>query len=114
MNNQRWTFIIVYFLVKNIFSLIENIFTSINGVCTDIQEHRTNHKIYYIVIVTDYINKREIRIKIDSNLFVNKGDNISVVHGIFSKQVVSMNLIKIARTEIVEIVFPMIFMFLLL
>ena len=71
-------------------------------------------KYYYIVIVTDYINKREIRIKIDSNLFVNKGDNISVVHGIFSKQVVSMNLIKISRTEIGEIVFPMIFMFLLL
>ncbi|CEO35640.1 Uncharacterised protein [[Clostridium] sordellii] len=71
------------------------------------------------MIVTDYINKREIRIKIDSNLFVNKGDNISVVHGIFSKQVVSMNLIKISRTEISrteigEIVFPMIFMFLLL
>ncbi|MFQ9309091.1 MAG: hypothetical protein ACLR2K_04105 [Paraclostridium sordellii] len=109
--------IFVYFLVKNIFALIENIFnifTSINGVCTDIQEHRTKHKIYYIVIVTDYINKREIRIKIDSNLFVNKGDNISVVHGIFSKQVVSMNLIKISRTEIGEIVFPMIFMFLLL
>ncbi|MEG2789050.1 MAG: hypothetical protein RR942_14655 [Romboutsia sp.] len=109
--------VFIYFLVKTIFALIENIFnifTSVNGVCTGIYEDRTKNRTYYIAVVTDYITKREVKIKIDSNLFIREGDNVSVVHGVFSKQVISMNLIKICRTEIGEVVFPMMFIFFLL
>lgn len=116
-NFSIFQIVFLYFLVKNIFALIENIFnifTSVNGVCTGIYEDRTRNRTYYIAVVTDYITKREVKIKIDSNLFIKEGDNVSVVHGVFSKQVISMNLVKICRTEIGEVVFPMMFIFFLL
>ncbi|MEW9080284.1 hypothetical protein [Terrisporobacter glycolicus] len=100
----------IYFILQNSFALIENIFnifTSINGTCTGIYERRTRSNIsYYKVVITDYTNKREVKVKIDSNSFMSEGDSLEVVHGVFSKQLVSINSVVYSRGNNSKLMFP--------
>lgn len=100
----------IYFILKNSFALIENIFnifTSINGTCTGIYEHTTrSNRRYYKVVITDYTNKREVKVKIDSDLFISEGDYLEVIHGICSKQLVSINSLIYFRGSNVKLMLP--------
>lgn len=101
----------LYFIVFHIITLIENIFnlfTSIDGMCTGIYEQSTRTRRYYNIIVTDYKNKREIKVKIDSSFYIKEGDYLSVVHGIFSKRLISINSINFDRGNIGAIISPLI------
>lgn len=96
-----------YILIINIFKLIEDVFslyTTIDGVCTGVYEHRKRHNTYYDVVVTDYTNKREIKVKLKEDYYIGYMDNLSVVHGVLSKQVVSINNIKVDKYQIGNII----------
>ena len=100
----------IYFILQKFFALIENIFnifTSINGICTSIYEYRTrSNRSYYKVVVTDYTNKREVKIKIDSDLLISEGGHLEVIHGLFSKQLVSINSLIYSRGSNIKLMFP--------
>lgn len=96
-----------YILITNIFKLIEDVFslyTTIDGVCTGVYEHRTKHNTYYKVVVTDYTNKREIKVKLKEDYYIGYMDNLSVVHGVLSKKAVSINNIKVDKYQIGNII----------
>ncbi|HBI91837.1 MAG TPA: hypothetical protein DDY58_05060 [Terrisporobacter glycolicus] len=100
----------IYFILQNSFALLENIFnifTSINGTCTGIYEHRTrSNRSYYKVVITDYTNKREVKVRIDSDSFISKGESLEVTHGVFSKQLVSINCVLYSRGNNSKLMFP--------
>lgn len=101
-----------YILIINIFKLIEDVFslyTTIDGVCTGVYEQRTRNHTYYKVVVTDYTNKREIKVKLKEDYYIGYMDNLSVVHGVLSKQAVSINNIKINKYQIGNIIPLLIF-----
>ena len=106
----------IYFLIKNLLILIEAIFglyTFTEGKCTgvieksirkrikrsDIPIRFTLTKVYYDIILTDYTNKREIKIISDVNYGFSEMDNIMAIHGIFSKDTISINLIPIHKVN---------------
>lgn len=91
------TFVVGDFFIKNIIKLLENVFslfTTIDGVCTGVYEDRKKNSVFYRVVVTDYKNKKEICLKLNETYCIDSMDNISVVHGVFSKQCISINNIK--------------------
>lgn len=106
-------FIFLIIVVRNIFSIIEGIFglyTSLTGQCTGIEEFEDhdNHnrgggitisfrksRYYWKVYITDFENKREIVYKTYSCPIISEGDEVKVIHGIFSKEVIIVNGIKI-------------------
>lgn len=116
-NNILIDIFILYFLIFNIVIIIENtfgLFTSIDGVCTGVLEvSKRNTRNYQNIIVTDYKNKREIKIGLESKFLITEKDKLIVVHGIFSKRLVSINSINVDKdkhisiSNIIAIVFMM-------
>lgn len=93
-----FTILFGYVLLKNILGLIENIFnlyTSTNGICTGVIDKSTSKHREYDIIVTDYDNKREVHVKTRENYNIKEMDYLEVVHGIFTKESVAINSIKI-------------------
>lgn len=101
------TVIFAYFLIKNVLELIENIFslfTTIDGVCTGVYEHRTRSTTYYKITITDYENKKEINVKTKEAYYIESMDRLSVVHGVFSKQLISINNIKLNQAQLTSLI----------
>ncbi|WP_346914844.1 hypothetical protein [Clostridium sp.] len=91
-------FKIVFLIITIIefFSLIEYIlglYTSLTGICTGITEasESEDRREYWTVYVTDFKNKREITYRTYCYPYVYRGEEVKVVHGIFSKQVILVN-----------------------
>ena len=97
-----------------ILEYILGLYTSMIGTCTGVKEfehsphHDHNHdggvtiniggtrrSRYWEVYITDFRNKREIVYKTYKQPYIYEGDEAKVIHGIFSKEVVSMNNHKI-------------------
>ncbi|MGL5347537.1 MAG: hypothetical protein ACRDA3_09295 [Peptostreptococcaceae bacterium] len=66
-------------------------------------EHRTRNSTYYKITITDYENKREITVK-TKETYYGSMDRLSAVHGIFSKQLISINNIKLNQAEMTSII----------
>lgn len=101
-----------YLLITNIFKLIENIFslfTTIEGVCTGFYEEHKRNAIYYHAVITDYNTKREIKVRLRESYYIEHMDRLTVVHGVLSKQLVSINNIKLGQLERGN-VFPILFL----
>lgn len=90
-------FFIGYFILYNLIYLVEyvfGLFTSISGVCTGVWESKSkNGGYYYNIIVTDYKNKREMKISTKEDNNIKEMDNLAIVHSMFTKKLVSINLI---------------------
>lgn len=83
-----------YILLINIASVIENLFslyTSITGVCTSVKECSDEEKYSYMVVVTDYENKSEMKFSIEELFNICEMDTVEVVYGIFSKICIMIN-----------------------
>lgn len=86
------SFILLFiFKMKDMLSIIETIIplqVSTKGVVTDIEEKtiRRSNKIYYRIYVTDYENRREVIVDVDSYPLIASGAELTVVHGMFSKK----------------------------
>lgn len=92
-----------------ILEYILGLYTSMIGTCTGVKEFREsrhghhNHdsgitigvasreRYYWQVYITDFHNKREITYKTYKRPYIAEGDEAKVIHGIFSKEVVSIN-----------------------
>lgn len=106
-------FIFLIILVRNVFSIIEGIlglYTSLTGQCTGIEEFEDSHhngnnggitisfnrrRYYWRVYITDFENKREVVYKTYRGPMISEGDKVKIIHGIFSKEVIIVNGIKI-------------------
>ncbi|MDU4890540.1 MAG: hypothetical protein E6344_10015 [Clostridium sp.] len=103
-------FLIIYIrCCLAILEYILGLYTSIIGVCTGVKgyeesPHHHNHgdgggiristsrrRRYWEVYITDFRNKREIVYKTYKQPYIYEGDEAKVIHGIFSKEVVSLN-----------------------
>ncbi len=88
--------IFLLIVLRGCFSIIEYIlglYTSLTGTCTGIKEasRGDGHKRYWMVFVTDFKNKKEITFRTYSYPYFSEGDELKVVHGIISKQVILVN-----------------------
>jgi len=95
--------IFLIIVLREIFSFIEHIlglYTSLIGICTGIteadeSEESGSGRHYWTVYVTDFKNKREITYKTYRYPYIHRGEEVKVVHGIFSKHVILVNGITI-------------------
>ena len=106
------TLIFVVIYIKSFLAILEyllGIYTSLTGVCTGIGEFQENldrnrggdegleirfrsrRRRYWVVYITDFKNKREIVYKTYKMPFISEGDDVKVIHGVFSKEVISIN-----------------------
>lgn len=110
-DRQRSIFDIIFLIiyVRGCFSILEYIlglYTSMVGVCTGVKEFQESsrrgrgsgvtitmgsRRTYWKVYITDFENKREIVYKTYRYPFIEDGDQVNVIHGIFSKEVISAN-----------------------
>jgi hypothetical protein len=77
---------------------ILGLYTSLTGICTGIteaDESEDSSRQYWTVYVTDFKNKREIAYKTYRYPYISRGEEVRVVHGIFSKHVILVNGITI-------------------
>lgn len=106
-------FIFLIIVVRYVFSIIEGIlglYTSLTGQCTGVEEFEDSHhnnnnggitisfnrrRYYWRVYITDFENKREVVYKTYSCPIISEGDEVKIIHGIFSKEVIIVNGIKI-------------------
>lgn len=75
---------------------ILGLYTSLIGICTEITEADESEdsgsgRHYWTVYVTDFKNKREITYKTYRYPYIHRGEEVKVVHGIFSKHVILVN-----------------------
>jgi len=73
---------------------ILGLYTSLTGICTGIteaDESEDSSRQYWTVYVTDFKNKREIAYKTYRYPYIYRGEEVKVVHGIFSKHVILVN-----------------------
>ncbi|WP_042272527.1 hypothetical protein [[Clostridium] dakarense] len=83
-----------YILLFNIAAVVENLFslyTSTKGVCTSVKECSNKGNHYYMVVVTDYENKTEMKFSIEQLFNISEMDTVEVVYGIFSKRCIMIN-----------------------
>ncbi|MBD7913414.1 MULTISPECIES: hypothetical protein [Clostridium] len=71
--------------------------TSLIGICTGYEYVPNSDRDYYNVYITDYENKREIHFRSYEELDLIYGEEVRVVHGIFSKLAISVNGIVLER-----------------
>lgn len=89
------------FVIPDLLSIVEALLglqTSMTGICTGVTQttQGRSSRICYIVYVTDYENKREIKFTIyEPYCCVNELDRVVVVHGIFSKHVMRVQGLKV-------------------
>ncbi|WP_194190692.1 hypothetical protein [Clostridium chrysemydis] len=91
-------FIIMFFLIPCSFKGLEYIlglYTSLSGVCTGIERFTDKGSDYYVIYVTDYTHKREIKYRCSNIPYFSLYDKVTLIHGIFSKHVVKANGLKI-------------------
>jgi hypothetical protein len=85
----------LFIVLRNVLMLIDCFFgfhTSLTGICTKyIYTPQSKGRDYYYVYITDFENKREIRFKCYEELNLYVGQDVKIVHGIFSKMVISVN-----------------------
>jgi len=103
-SKKHGIFEIVFFIIIIIgfFSFTEYIlglYTSLTGICTGIikaeESSESSRSQYWTVYVTDFKNKREVAYKTYRYPYISRGEEVKVVHGIFSKQVILVNGITI-------------------
>lgn len=100
-------FIVLY--IKSCLSILEyilGIYTSMTGVCTGIKEFEESNRssnedginislgsrsTYWRIYITDFENKREIVYKTHNYPLIADGDEVIVIHGILSKEVILVN-----------------------
>ncbi|GEM_PF-383372 len=108
--------IIIFLYIKSAIAIFEyflGIYTTITGVCTGVKifeedldrnnrstgsiriSFRSRRRYYWKVYITDFKNKREIVYKTYKMPFISDGDEVKVVHGVFSKAVISVNGFKL-------------------
>lgn len=99
-NKVTGIFAIIFFIIAIIscFSIIEyglGLYTSLIGICTGITEadrsEDSGRGHCWTVYVTDFKNKREIAYRTYCYPYVYRGEEVKVVHGIFSKHVILVN-----------------------
>lgn len=79
---------------KDAFYFIDFVFgtyAQTEGICTGVvekKEGRGSGRVYYVVYVTDFSNKREFRFKVYDYCNYKNQDNIRLVHGGFSKKII--------------------------
>ena len=89
---------ILYFV-----DVIFGLYTETEGTCTGIIMKQSSsrssryRRIYYEVYVTDFLNKREVKFRVDDYCYHNEGDVIKVIHGGLSKKVIET---KVSNTYI--------------
>lgn len=73
--------------------------TSIKGVCTGsvYKDKMNNRGGYHEYFITDYKHKREIHICSQNDLYINEGEEATVVHGIFTKYPIYLNRVKVKK-----------------
>lgn len=101
IENKRYGILKIVFLILAIigfFSFTEYIlglYTSLIGICTEITEAEesedSGRRHYWTVYVTDFKNKREITYRTYYYPYISRGEEVKVVHGIFSKHVILVN-----------------------
>lgn len=120
------TILFLYFIIKHSIIIIESIFglyTVTSGKCTGVQKRTkerregasidlsdipssfTSTRVYYILTLTDFAHKREIQILSDEGCGLSEMDTMEVVHGIFSKNSISVNMIPTRRIDNKKILF---------
>lgn len=120
------TILFLYFIIKPSIIIIESIFglyTVTSGKCTGVQERTkerrsgasidlsdipssfTSTRVYYILTLTDFDHKREIEILSDEGCGLSEMDTMEVVHGIFSKNPISVNMMPTRRIDNKKIMF---------
>ena len=75
---------------------ILGLYTSLIGICTGITEADESEdsgsgRRYWTIYVTDFKNKREITYRTNYYPYISRGEEVKVVHGIFSKHVIFVN-----------------------
>ena len=89
------------FVIPDLLSIVEALLglqTSMTGICTGVTQTTRGRslRICYIVYVTDYENKREIKFTLyEPYCYVNELDRVVVVHGVFSKHVMRVQGLKV-------------------
>lgn len=90
--------VILYFMPFQVLSFIDsafNLFTSLEGTCTEIYKETTKNRSYYCITVTDFSKERKLEFESKEDYSIKQGDNLYVVHGVISKEVVSVNCISL-------------------
>ncbi|MGL5695042.1 MAG: hypothetical protein ACRCXA_13250, partial [Peptostreptococcaceae bacterium] len=86
--------IMIWLLLEPVSIILEsllNINSRIKGFCTDISEKDRRGNRYYEMVITDYENKREIDVELQSINNIQFMDEVEIVHGIFSKKCFIVN-----------------------
>lgn len=68
----------------------------------------TSEKLYYQIVLTDFNKKREIEIISDESCGLSEMDTMEAVHGIFSKQTITINMIPTKKVNRNKILFSFI------
>lgn len=129
MGKSLFNIFFLYFIIKHFTIIIESVFglyTVITGKCTGVIEktkHRnrrgsidlsdipssyTRKRIYYELTLTDFNHKREIKIISEDSCGLSEMDTMEVVHGIFSKSPITVNMISARRINNKKILFSFI------
>lgn len=129
MGKYLFTIFFLYLIIKHFIIIIESIFglyTVTTGKCTGVIEkskHRNRRVsiglsdipssylrkiVYYELTLTDFNNKREIQFISEESCGLSELDTMEVVHGIFSKSPITVNMIPVRRINNKKILFSFI------
>lgn len=92
--------VMLFLLLRRTLFILEGVLglqTSITGICTGVvkQPRRSGNMSDYIVYVTDYERNHEIRFRVRDYCSVSEMQNVTVVHGVFSKRVLYVKHIEL-------------------
>lgn len=116
MGKSLFNIFFFYFMIKHFTIIVESVFglyTVTTGKCTgvigktkhrnrrgsidlsDIPSSYTRTRTYYELTLTDFNHKREIQIISEESCGLSEMDTMEVVHGIFSKSPITVNMIPV-------------------
>ena len=128
MKKSFFVILFLYFIIKHFIIILESVFglyTVTTGKCTGVMKktRRKNKQsinlsgvsfgyvraiTYYVLTLTDFNNKREIKVISDESCGLSELDTMEVVHGIFSKTPITVNMIPVKRVDNKKILFTFI------
>lgn len=86
------SFIIIVFLsdILYIIDIVLGLYTKTTGLCTAINSYERKGVIYYTAYITDYENKREIKVKTRDICYISERDMVTVVYSSIGKKVIEV------------------------
>ncbi len=126
LSKSFMSIIFLYFMIRHLLIIIEAVFglyTLTSGKCTGIIEKTRSRRRYggirvlgipiffettrnyYQIVLTDYNKRREIEILSNEYCGLSEMDTMEVIHGIFSKEAITVNMIPTERITTKKIIF---------